>query len=327
MLDKIAVGTVSRTFFSMPLWIGQERGFFADAGLAVTTTVFGNAAQAPMLLDRSLQFVVGSPEGVLANAAGGGPLRLIAGNAGKLVHSLIARAPFARIEELRGAKIGILSPKEGTVFALRTMLAAHGLHFPGDYAVTETGGVPPRHQALLDGTIDAGLQSVPWNYVAEDAGLRNLGEVIDYVPDWQFVSINADIGWAASNSDLVCRFLRAMLRGTAWLYENRAASAEIAARELPAPRAHAERAWDYFTGRNALTRDLAVNMAGLAEVLAALRNAGLMLPDAPSNAGFYVDESFLRDARQAVTGVTASGGIDSPPARPGDSSGAPPTCR
>jgi hypothetical protein len=39
--------------------------------------------------------------------------------------------------------------------------------------VKETGGVPPRHKALLEGSIDAALQSVPWNFVAEDAGLRN----------------------------------------------------------------------------------------------------------------------------------------------------------
>src|SRR5262249_62412646 len=129
---------------------------------------------------------------VVQNAATGGPLRIVAGNAGKLVHSLITRAPFKRFEELRGATIGIFNFKEGTFFQLKTMLAAHGLHYPGDYKVMETGGVPPRHKALLEGKIDAGLQSVPWNYVAEDAGMNNLGDVIKYVPDWQFVSINAN---------------------------------------------------------------------------------------------------------------------------------------
>ena len=138
-------------------------------------------------------------------------MRLIAGNAGKLVHSLIARAPFKPIADLKGATVGILNMKEGTFFQIKTMLATHGLNFPADYKVTETGGVPPRHKALLDGAIDAGLQSVPWNYVAEDAGMNNLGNVIDYVPDWQFVSINANSEWAAANRDLLVRFLRTLL--------------------------------------------------------------------------------------------------------------------
>ena len=84
------------------------------------------------------------------------------------------------------------------------MLAAHGLNYPGDYQVKHTGGVPPRHKALLAGEIDAGLQSVPWNYVAEDAGMNNLGDAIDYVPDWQFVSVNVNGAWAAANRALWC---------------------------------------------------------------------------------------------------------------------------
>jgi ABC-type nitrate/sulfonate/bicarbonate transport system substrate-binding protein len=298
MPDRFVVGTVSRTFFAVPVWIAIEQGFFDAENLAVEIDVFGNASQIAPLIDGTFQAVIGSPDLVLQNAAAGGPLRLIAGNAGKLVHSLIARAPFKRIEDLRGATIGILNRKEGTFFAARTMLAAHGLQFPADYQVKETGGVPPRHKALLEGSIDAGLQSVPWNYVAEDVGLNNLGDVIDYVPEWQFVSVNASDTWAAANRETVVRFLRALLRGTQWLYANRAGAAQIAARELPAPLHHAERAWDFFTGSNALTRDMTVNLTGLAKVIATLREAGLLRADAPA-APFYVNDRYLRDARNA----------------------------
>ena len=297
MPDKFVVGTVSRTFFAMPLWIAAEQGLFANEGLDVAITIFGNASQIEPLLDGRFQAVIGSPELAMQNAAAGGPLRIVAGNAGKLVHSLIARSPFARIEDLRGGTIGILNTKEGTFFAARTMLAAHGLRYPADYQVKETGGVPPRHRALLEGAIDAGLQSVPWNYVAEDAGMRNLGDVIDYVPDWQFVSLNANDAWAAANRETVVRFLRAMLRATEWLYANRAASAQIAAREIPAPLHHAERAWDYFTGTNALTRDMSVNLTGLAKVIATLREAGLLPAQAPAAPAFYINDRYLRDAR------------------------------
>ncbi len=248
MPDRMSVGLVSRTYFNMPLWIAQEHGYFADDGLDVEGTIAGNASQAAPLLDGTYQAYIGSTEPVIENVAAGGPLRIVAGNAGKLVHSLIARAPFKRIEDLRGRVIGIFTEKEGTFFHAKAMLAAHGLNYPGDYQVKHTGGVPPRHKALLAGEIDAGMQSVPWNYVAEDAGMNNLGDAINYVPDWQFVSVNVNGEWAAANRVLVVRFLRAMLRGTAWLYENRAAASAIAARELPAPLQHAERAWDFFTG-------------------------------------------------------------------------------
>jgi ABC-type nitrate/sulfonate/bicarbonate transport system substrate-binding protein len=297
MPEKMSVGLVSRTFFNVPLWAAMEQGRFAADGIEVATTLLGSTSQVPPLLDGSLQVVIGSPESAMQNAAAGGPLRLIAGNAGKLVHSLIARAPFKRIEDLRGATIGILNMKEGTFFHIKTMLAAHGLNFPGDYKVTETGGVPPRHKALLEGAIDAGLQSVPWNFVAEDAGMNNLGNVIDHVPDWQFVSINANSEWAAANSDLLVRFLRTLSRATEWLYANRAAAAEIAAREMPAPLGHAERAWDHFTGTNALTRDLSVNIKGLEHVIATLRQSGHLPEGSPTDPGFYIDGRYLAAAR------------------------------
>jgi ABC-type nitrate/sulfonate/bicarbonate transport system substrate-binding protein len=299
MPDNLAVGLVSRTYFNMPLWIAVEHGFFASEKLEIEPTIFGNASQIEPLLEGKFHVFIGSPESVIQNAAAGGPLRIVAGNAGKLVHSLIARAPFKRVEDLRGRTIGIFNFKEGTFFHIKAMLAAHGLHYPTDYKVKETGGVPPRHKALLAGEIDAGLQSVPWNYVAEEAGMNNLGEAGDYVPDWQFVSINVNREWAAANRDVLVRFLRAIWRGTEWLYANRAASSAIAARELPAPLHHAERAWDFFTGTNALTRDCSVNRKGLAAVIATLKETGHVASEAPSGAAFCIDESYLRAARIA----------------------------
>ena len=300
MPDKIAAGLVSRTYFNMPLWAAQEHGFFADEGLEVEGTIYGNASQVPPLLDGTFQVYIGSPELPIQNQAEGGPLKIVAGNAGKLVHSLITRAPFKRIEDLRGRMIGIFSDKEGTFFHVKAMLEAHGLNYPGDYQVKHTGGVPPRHKALLAGEIDAGLQSVPWNYVAEEAGMNNLGDVIEYVPDWQFVSINVNSQWAEKNRDVLVRFLRVMLRATEWLYANRAAASAIAARELPAPLNHAERAWDFFTGTGALTRDVSVNLKGLSQVIATLKETELLAKSASGDPKAYVDDSYLKAARATV---------------------------
>jgi ABC-type nitrate/sulfonate/bicarbonate transport system substrate-binding protein len=296
MPDKIAAGLVSRTYFNVPLWAAQEHGFFAKEGLQVEGTIYGNASQVAPLLDGTFQVYIGSPELPIQNQAEGGPLKIVAGNAGKLVHSLITRAPFKRIEDLRGRMIGIFSDKEGTFFHVKAMLEAHGLSYPGDYQVKHTGGVPPRHKALLAGEIDAGLQSVPWNYVAEEVGMNNLGDVIEYVPDWQFVSVNINSQWAEKNRDVLVRFLRAILRATEWLYSNRAPASAIAARELPAPIKHAERAWDFFTGTDALTRDVSVNLKGLAQVIATLKETALLAKSAPDDPAVYIDDSYLSAA-------------------------------
>jgi len=300
MTVTIPVGIVSRTFFNMPYWIAIRKGFFADEGITAETTIYGNASQVPPLMDGSLRVVIGAPEGALQNAASGGPIRLIAGNTGKLTHTLLAREPFKRVEDLKGATIGILNMVEGTFFQIKEMLAAHGLHFPVDYKVKETGGVPARHKALLEGGIDAGLQSIPWSYVGEDAGFNNLGDIIDYVPDWQFVSMNANSDWAAANEGLVVGFLRAVCRATDWFYANPEASAEIAAEELPAPLEHARRGWRHYTGTNALTRDVSVNPAGLNKVLTTLSAAELLPAGASLDRSHYVVDDYLTAARRSL---------------------------
>jgi ABC-type nitrate/sulfonate/bicarbonate transport system substrate-binding protein len=117
------------------------------------------------------------------------------------------------------------------------------------------------------------------------------------VPDWQFVSVNVNREWAAANRGTLVRFLRAIQRGTDWLYANRPGASAIAARELPAPMSHAQRAWDFFTGSNALTRDSSVNMTGLANVIATLVEAGLLPPATPKDPSIYVIDEYLEEAR------------------------------
>ena len=299
MADKLNIGLVSRTFFNLPLWAAMENGGFAAANLEVTTEILGNAPQTPPLLDGSLHAFIGGPEAVLQNVNTGGPLRIVAGNTGKLTHSLIAAPRFARIEDMRGATVGILNKVEGTFFQLKEMMAAHGLHYPGDYEVKDTGGVPPRHKALLEGSIDAGLQSIPWNYVAEEAGFKNFGEVSKYVPDWQFVTVNANNDWAKANRPVLEGFLRALARATEWVHANRGLSAVIAERELPTRRDYAERAWDHYIGTNALARDMAVNRKGLDKVIATLMEAGLLPKDASTSTATYIVDDYLRDAQRS----------------------------
>lgn len=300
MADKLNVGIVSRTFFNLPLWAAIANGVFAAENLDVTTTLMGNASQVPPLLGGSLQLFLGGPEAVLHNVVAGGPLRIVAGNTGKLTHSLIVAPRFTSIEDLRGATIGILNMIEGTFFQLKEMMmVAHGLHYPADYKVKDTGGVPPRHKALLEGTIDAGLQSIPWNYVAEDAGFKNFGEVSKYVPDWQFVTLNANNDWTKANRPVLVRFLRALDRATHWVHANREAAAAIAERELPTRRDYAERAWDHYTRTNALARDMAVNRKGLEKVIVAQMEADLLPKDTSTTAASYIVDDYLREAQNS----------------------------
>ncbi len=296
-MEQLNVGTVSKTYFYVPYWAAQKQAFFAAAGLEVHTTLLGNASQIEPLESGKLDVVIGAPEGVLQNAAAGGRLRLIAGHTGRLSHFIIAQPRFRKVEDLRGATIGILSMTEGTFFHVQKILGAHGLRFPADYKVKETGGAPPRHKALVEKTIDMGLQSIPWVYLEEALGFSNLGDVADYVPDWQFNTVNANIERARERRETMVRFLKALLQATEWVYTHRAESAAIAAQEMDISRDHAERGWDYYTGKAVLTRELEINPRGLAAVIDSQRSAGLLPGGFASDPESCFEREFLAAAK------------------------------
>lgn len=108
-MEKIRVGIVSKTYFYVPYWAAHERGLFAAAGLDVETVMLGNTSPIAPLESGELDITIGTPEGVVQNAAAGGGLCIVAGSTGGLSHFVIAQPKFKRIEDLRGATVGILN--------------------------------------------------------------------------------------------------------------------------------------------------------------------------------------------------------------------------
>jgi ABC-type nitrate/sulfonate/bicarbonate transport system substrate-binding protein len=299
--ETIQVGLIDRTFFPQPVFVAIQNGYFADEGLnANIRFIRSGEGQAAGLMKGELNFVLSSVEGILQNVERGGPLRMIAANSGKLSHFIVTQKQFTKVEDLKGATVGILTTTEGSFFNWQEIAQKHGLKYPEDYKVLETAGAGARHRLLLEGKIDVGLQSIPWAYVGEDAGFNNLGAASEYVPDWQFTVYNVNGDWAKENPKKVVGFLRAILRATDWIYRNRAQATEIVARELSIKPAYAERAWDFYTKTGTLTRDLSFTEAGLRKVFETQIKAGLLPKDAKFEMSKYVADSYLKRARATV---------------------------
>ncbi len=224
----------------------------------------------------------------------------MAGNANKLTHFLIALKKYRRVEDLKGAVLGVASLDEGTAFIMHEMMARHGLKFPQDYTLKAVGGAPARWKALQEGTIDAGLPAIPLNYLAEDAGYPNLGEATASVPEYQFTTLNVGRDWSARNGESLIRFLRAMLRATQWMYANKEAAVALTAEEMRISREYAERGWRDFTSRQILPPDLGVSAPGMAKVIEIMGRAGFLTVTAETRAEKYIDLSFLLRARDSL---------------------------
>jgi len=289
----LEIAIVSRTVFYVPLWIAMRKGFLGAEGIAPTVQVYDNAEKINAdLRAGTVKIAVSTPESVIIDSYRGGSLRIVAGNAEKLPHFIIAKPSIKTLAQLRGAKIGVLSLQEGTTFLVQEVARAAGLQ-PSDYTIEAVGGAPTRWKLLKEGAIDVGLQPFPLSYEAEAAGFSNLGAVSRYVPDYQFTSINVDQGWALQNRNLVIGFLRAMQCGQTFADENRAEAAEIAAQELRTTPELARRAIEDTEKLHILSKTLAPSEAGLMAAFKTLQAVGLLDPALKFDIGKIADGSYL----------------------------------
>ena len=293
-MDQLTVGMIAPAYLFFPVWVAQERGFFAAEGIEAGTVFHGATDKVTTALrDGETQIGMVTPEGVIADAALGGPLRLIAGNANRAPLSLIVQKGIASIGDLRGKRIGTSSLKEGTAVMVQTILAAHGLRYPGDYEFSIVGAHPQRWEHLKAGTIDAGLQLLPLNYVAQDAGFLNLAETRDYVPHYAFTAVAVESGWGGANRGLVVRYLKALKAATVWADAHRKEAAAILGRVTSSGPDFALRGLNEMLDGGATPLDLEIEPRALETVFEAMRTTELVPPGTIMTYDKLVDRSYL----------------------------------
>lgn len=289
----LRVAIVSRTVFYVPLWLAQDKGYLKDEGINATVEIFDNAEKIMQdLRSGRSQIAITTPESVVVDAYRGGSLRIIAANAERLPHFIIAKPQIKTLGELRGARFGVLSLNEGTTYLVHRLASAIGLK-PGEYEVMAVGGAPTRWRLLQEGKIDAGLQPFPLSYEADAAGFTNFGPISRYVSDYLFTAVGVDTKWAQQNRPLVQGFLRALRRGQDEMGARPGDAAVVAARELRTAPALAERALADTARLKILSPDLSVSDAALRSTFDTVLGVGLLPAGSLYERARMVDSSYL----------------------------------
>ena len=303
---KLNVGIVTQAFFYVPFWAALAKGWYREFGLDISFVDLRDINGVTRALQTGeVQIGIGSPEHVIHDVEAGGDLRMFGGNVNRLTHSLIVQPEIERIEDLRGKIIGVAALNAGTSSLFIDLLASHGV-MPGDYRLVSAGAVPPRHEALLRREIDAAMQTDPHNYMAEDAGLRNLGLVADWVPYFQFNAVNARLGWVEQHRQAMIDFLRASLRGSAFMFDDAEGAIDVAAGYQVMDKKYLRRAWeDHIHG--AVPRDMHLDRRSIATARSLMRRhraADVALAD-DADPARYVSMDSLAEA-QRLEGLTVN---------------------
>ncbi len=225
--------------FSGPQDIGVfsalEQGFYAKRGLAVEVSLTPNSQMLRDGIARGSFDIASSgvDNAVYMVDAGKADVIVVAGG-DDAMNELMAQPEIHAYEDLRGKTVLVDAPNTAFAFQLYKMLDLNGVK-RGEYAVVSTGGTPQRLAALKEDKANAAaMLNLPWNILAERAGLHSLGNAVKVIGPYQGTGIWVKRDWAEAHADPLVRYLQATIAGLRWARqpEHLAAAASILARHL-----------------------------------------------------------------------------------------------
>jgi ABC-type nitrate/sulfonate/bicarbonate transport system substrate-binding protein len=272
----------------------RARGLFAREGLELRATITGSSTeQMRGLSTGKFHIVAGSLDNVLAwSGKEGAEIVAIAQSTDSPSLSLFVRPEIKKWEDLRGKKLA--ADAVGTAYALvlRKILLAHGLDFArGDYQLVGVGATPNRLESMVKGETFASILSPPVDAAALERGMIKMADHREVLPDFPGSIFAVTRAWGESHRAELVSFLRARIAAVAWVKDpaNREAAITAVADELKMGRESAAERVDE------LSRTVALNVAGLKNVLDLRVGFGFKLPMGNSLESYY-DESYYREA-------------------------------
>lgn len=291
---------------SWPVFVAQDKGFFAKHGLTVNVTETpGSVFQIGGLMEGKFDVAMTPFDNVVAYQEGQGEVRLdpapdlfafMGGIASTL--RLIVSPNISSFADLKNKTLGVDAETTGYALAMYALLAANDLQ-PGSYALAKTGGTSFRVKALEEGRIAGTMVSSPQEIGLEARGFRRLGDVQRMLGTYQALSGVARRAWAEQHADALRDYIRAYVEASDWLANalNKDEAAAIYARHIAnATEEDALKAWPAMLGGDEGFQPKAkFDAAGAAKVMEIRSNYGRpqkTLRDWRQ----YVDERFYLDA-------------------------------
>lgn len=264
--------------FNWPIWIAQEKGYFAKGGIDVALTPTPNSVfQLTNLIDGKFDIAMTAIDNVIAYMEGQGEAKteskpdlivFMGGDNGFL--SLVGVPGVKTVAELKGKTVSVDALTTGYAFVLLDLLKRSGLK-ADDYKIEKAGGVLARWDALKDSKHDATMLITPFDIFAKLAGFNVLQYAIDVYGHYQGLVGAARREWAASNPKLVEAYIRGYIAGVDFVREpaNKDTAIAILRKNLPQmPEPVALQCHAAMTGPTGFTPKAELDIEGVRRVLA-----------------------------------------------------------
>lgn len=299
--QTLKVGMTSKTLFYLPFYVAQKKGFYSAENVKVELILIGRSdVHLQALLTGEINFATVNADGVILLNERGANLKVIAGVDNAAPYVLVGAKPYKKIDDLRGARLGVTSLRGGATSILLEYLKTKGLHFPKDFTMTIiSGGTASRLTALESGAIGGAILGFPYSDMAVDQGFNRLGDTMEVISAYQFNGVTVNSSWAEKNRATVVKFLKAHIRALRWIHEQPEQASEFFVSEMGVKQPYARRGVDYFTKNKVFPIDGSVTMEGLKANIDVQFRDGILKEPLPSPEK-YADQSYVRQAQKEL---------------------------
>jgi ABC-type nitrate/sulfonate/bicarbonate transport system substrate-binding protein len=232
------------TVYSTPYRIAQERGFYAEE--KIDFQILGGVRTGPsvqMLVAGTVEATQTVGPTTLAAILRGAPLKIVMVFNDKPSYWLYTKKSIRSFADLKGAKVASSSPGSTNDRLLKIVLEKKGVNWRRDVTIIYIGTADVRIKALLIGSVDAAVLTLPGNLLAKDSGFVELASFES--------EVGALTGGVATSEpfltgkrDVALRFLRATLKGLKLFTSDRDGAAKIMAKYMNIPYEAALRTYD-----------------------------------------------------------------------------------
>jgi NitT/TauT family transport system substrate-binding protein len=261
-LDDFTMGVSTKHISVAYLYIGKERGFFAEEGVELKLVLIPAYLGGTALIARQLDGMEFGSTGITLRA-NGAPVVNIFSQSEKPAWFLLSNPGIKDLKQLSGKAMTVGVLGSGSHLATVEILKKSGVNPDSVVFMGGRGGSDIRLQMLAGGTVQAANLVPPYNFMAERMGLRELLFYGDYVDLAQFGLIVNEAS-LESRRPFMKRVLRAFLKSHIYSLQNREETMKWVLTNLKVEKQDAAKTVDVLVKiatRNGIASDTAIQHA------------------------------------------------------------------
>lgn len=289
--DKIRISITSATVTTLHLWVAQKLGFFKQEGLEAEIIRTNANVGMSALLAGSIDYVT-LFSSVVRAAVQGVPVRVVTTTVDKPNQTILTRAEFKTVKDLRGKRIAIGSYGDQTDLVTRLVFKHFGMDPDKDVTVIPAGEQVSRLAMMKAGLVEGAVVDP---FGLEGSGLNVAARAYELFT-FPSSGLGVSIRKIRENPNEIKRTIKAMIKASRYIRSNREGAIQIWIERSKSDRQSATAAVDSFATR--INEDGNISETGLRMLTDEIRK--MVKVERPIALDEIADYTMLRQAQKEL---------------------------